>query len=259
MSRTQIIASLLLALLACSSQAAEPLRLRVLTYNIHHAEGIDGKLDLPRIAEVIKAARPDLAAIQEVDQQVERSAKADQPAELARLTGMHIAFGPNLKYQGGDYGNVVLSRFPIKRHKNHALPSLDDGETRGILQTEIELPKEYGVVVFLATHFDHRQDDRERLASARQILELDHMAPALMAGDLNDLPDSDTLTALASTWKVANDKPRATFPVDKPAKQIDYVLFSPRSRWKVVETKVLDESVASDHRPLLAVLELQPE
>src|SRR5690606_78873 len=64
----------------------KPLRLRVLSYNIHHGEGIDGKLDLERIAKVILAVKPDLVAVQEVDQNTERADKIDQPAELARLT-----------------------------------------------------------------------------------------------------------------------------------------------------------------------------
>ncbi|MEX2025646.1 MAG: endonuclease/exonuclease/phosphatase family protein, partial [Pirellulaceae bacterium] len=63
------------------------LQLRVLTYNIHHGEGIDGKLDLPRIARVIESVDPDLVALQEVDRRVERTGSVDQPAELARLTG----------------------------------------------------------------------------------------------------------------------------------------------------------------------------
>jgi endonuclease/exonuclease/phosphatase family metal-dependent hydrolase len=58
-----------------------------------------------------------------------------------------------------------------------------------------------------------------------------------------------------TTWKNTADQPLPTIPVEKPARQIDYVLVRPANRWKVVETRVLDETVASDHRALLVVLE----
>src|SRR3954468_2494324 len=90
-----------------------PERVRVLSYNIHHGEGVDGKLDLERIAAVINAVEPDLVALQEVDQRVARTRLIDEPADLARLTKMHVAFGANLALQGGHYGNAVLSRWPI--------------------------------------------------------------------------------------------------------------------------------------------------
>ncbi len=235
------------------------LRLRVLSYNIHHGEGVDRQLDLPRIANVIKSVKPDLVALQEVDQGTERTNKVDQPAELARLTGMDIVFGGNIRYQGGDYGNAVLSRLPISRHNNHLLPRFDDGEQRGVLEVEVEMPGGYATLVFLATHLDHRAGDRERVASARAINELaaDKTSwPAVLAGDLNDVPDSQTLREFEAMWTRANEKMLPTIPVDQPTRQIDFILFRPAERWKAIEVQVLDEAVASDHRAIFAVLEL---
>ncbi len=235
------------------------LRLRVLSYNIHHGEGVDRQLDLPRIANVIKSVKPDLVALQEVDQGTERTNKVDQPAELARLTGMDIVFGGNIRYQGGDYGNAVLSRLPISRHNNHLLPRFDDGEQRGVLEVEVEMPGGYATLLFLATHLDHRAGDRERVASARAINELaaDKTSwPAVLAGDLNDVPDSQTLREFEAMWTRANEKMLPTIPVDQPTRQIDFILFRPAERWKAIEVQVLDEAVASDHRAIFAVLEL---
>lgn len=240
------------------NSGTKPLELRVLTYNIHHAEGVDRKLDLPRIAEVIKSTKADLVALQEVDSGVQRSDRVDQPRELANLTGMHVVFGNNIRYQDGDYGNAVLSRFPIARHENHPLPSLREGEQRGVMEVELDLPGSAGRLLFLATHFDYRPDEQERLASVRFIN--DRMAaqnerPALLAGDLNALPDSNTLRLLEAAWTRANKEVLFTFPAKEPVRQIDYILFRPASRWKTIEVRVPDEPVASDHRPLLAVLE----
>jgi endonuclease/exonuclease/phosphatase family metal-dependent hydrolase len=237
-----------------------PFRIRVLTYNIHHGQGIDGKLDLERIARVILSVEPDLVTLQEVDRNTQRTLLVDQPAELARLTKMHVVFGDNIAFQGGQYGNAVLSQFSIRRHENHALPTLDQGEQRGVLEAEVELPDKQSSFLMLATHLDHRRNARERIASAVAINNLIARrgdTAALLAGDLNAIPGSTTLVELAKQWKRANEQIAPTIPVGKPTRQIDYVMFRPVERWKVVETKVLDEAVASDHRAVLAVLDLQ--
>ena len=96
--------------------------LRVLTYNIHHGEGTDGKFDLDRIAKLISAQEPDLVALQEIDVKTARASGVDQAAKLAKLTGMHYAFGRFMKYDGGEYGQMVLSKHPILRQLNLRLP-----------------------------------------------------------------------------------------------------------------------------------------
>ena len=241
------------------SNAAEPIRLRVLSYNIHHAEGIDRKLDLERIAGVIRSVEPDLVALQEVDQKVKRTQVVDQSGELAKLTRLQVVFGANIELQGGHYGNAVLSRFPVSRHENHLLPNIDESEQRGVIEAEIKIPDLDMSLLLLATHLDYRADERERLASAKVINELAAQhpnQPALLAGDLNATHNSKTLQQLETMWTRANEKPMATVPVNQPDKQIDFILYRPANRWKVVEVKVLDEAVASDHLAIFAVLEL---
>ncbi|WDQ15362.1 endonuclease/exonuclease/phosphatase family protein [Rhodopirellula sp. P2] len=239
--------------------AAEPVQLRVLCYNIHHGEGVDGKLDLQRIAKVIQSVEPDLVTLQEVDQKASRSGSVDQPAELARLTGMQVAFGPNIPLQGGHYGNAVLSKYPIVDHRNRLLPNFDDGEQRGVLSAELQIPGLDQPLLLLATHLDSRRNDRERIASAKAINQIVSKTPersALLAGDMNDVLNSPTLDELETKWTRVNERVMPTIPVAKPQRQIDFILFRPSTRWKLIEVKVLDEVVASDHRPIFAVLEL---
>src|SRR3954468_8814556 len=82
--------------LLCAPAAAElPREIRVVTYNIHHGEGIDGKFDLKRIAHLVMAEKPDVVALQEVDQGTKRASGVDQPAEFEKLTGMKGVFGRN--------------------------------------------------------------------------------------------------------------------------------------------------------------------
>ena len=241
--------------------SAKPLRLRVLSYNIHHAEGVDHKLDVERIARVILSVEPDIVALQEVDQKARRTQSVDQPAELARLTKMNVAFGANIELQGGHYGNAVLSRFPITQHKNHLLPNLDHGEQRGVFTAMLQLPGFVDPLLFYATHLDHRPDEQERLSSANMINELitKHPdQPALLAGDLNATPNSKTLQRFRSDWFPVNNDPMPTIPVKQPSKQIDFILYRPQARWKVIEVKILDESIASDHRAIFTILELLP-
>lgn len=238
----------------------EPLRLRVLSYNIHHGQGVDGKLDLQRIADVILSVKPDLVALQEVDQNTKRTGGVDQAAKLAELTKMKVVFGANIDLQGGHYGNAVLSRLPIESHQNVLLPNLDSGEQRGVIQAELKLPAADQALLLLATHFDHRRDSRERVQSAEKVNAIVAKLqdkPALLAGDLNATPDSQTLKVLQQQWTIANQQPLATVPVQQPSKQIDFILFRPAQRWSVVDVTVLDEAVASDHRAILAVLELK--
>lgn len=254
---------LVLAILVSGSTLVagqQPVRLRVLSYNIHHAQGVDGKLDLQRIANVILSVKPDFVALQEVDQNTSRTGGVDQAAELAKLTEMKSVFGANIDLQGGHYGNAVLTRLPIGSHQNVLLPNVNHGEQRGVIQADLKLPGSGQSLLLLATHFDHRKDSSERLQSARKVNALVAERPdqpALLAGDLNATPDSQTLQALQQQWTLANEQPLATIPVKEPVKQIDFILLRPAERWSVVEVKVLDEAVASDHRAILAVLELK--
>jgi len=263
---------------ARTSQAVDrPARLRVLSYNIHHGEGVDGKLDLERIAEVVRSSQADLAALQEVDQGVDRTRRVDQPAALAKLTGMHAVFEKNIDHQGGAYGNAVLSKWPVKSHRNIVLPCLlrpgqrDDREQRGALAVEVETPSG-DEITFVSTHLDSRPWEDERLKSAvllNQELAGDgqrsessagaaERRPTLLVGDLNAVRSSGVMDEFAKCWTIAGDRELPTVPAGSPRRQIDFVLLHPASRWRVVEVQVVDEPVASDHRPLVAVLELQP-
>ncbi len=233
--------------------------IRVLSYNLHHGRGVDGKLDLERLAKVIRAAKPDLVALQEVDNKVKRSGNVDQPRMLAELTGMSSVYGANIPLQGGHYGNALLSRLPITASENRMLPSFDNGEQRGVIDATINGLVGSEPLQFMATHFDHRSNDRERIASAVEINQWinSDSSLAILAGDLNDTRSSDTLLELSKQWSIAGDEEMPTYPSQQPNLQIDFVLFRPANRWMVKNVQVLEEKVASDHRPILVTLALR--
>lgn len=240
------------------SEGAEPVRIRVVSYNIHHGEGIDGKLDLPRIAKVINEVEPDIVALQEVDQKVDRSGRVPQADELAKLTKMNSVFGGNIPLQGGFYGNAILTKYRSISMTNHGLPQLGPGEKRGVIEADITVPGLDQPLKFLATHFDHRRDDAERVASAKAIAQLAddwNDSPALFCGDLNAVPEAESIQLIKKEWTSANRENLNTIPAQEPNRQIDYILYRPAKGWKVIEFKVLEEEIASDHRAILAVLE----
>lgn len=244
-----------------STQAQPPLKLTVLSYNIHHAEGVDGKLDVERIANIIKSVTPDLVALQEVDRKTKRVKNMDQPMELSLQTGMDIVFGKTIDYQGGEYGIAVLSRLPIDAYEVYPLPSPVQREPRALLELKLNLPEGYpSPLYFYCTHLDHVREDVNRIAAVNHISEIVQKigdAPALLAGDINDVRGSTTLDLLTQDWEIAGEE-MYTIPVGKPQRQIDFIFSRPEGRWRVVDVRVLDEKTASDHRPILAELEFLP-
>lgn len=229
--------------------------LRVLSYNIHHGEGTDGKLDLTRLARVIRAADPDLVALQEVDDRTKRAGGVDQTAELARLTGLHARFGKAINYGGGGYGQAVLSRFPIDEVTVHPLPGAPERERRIALEVRVKADGRELCVV--TTHLDHQvATEREQQAAKLNALFAGADRPVILAGDFNAAPEDKAIAALSDKWAAATaDKGLLTFPAGKPSKQIDYVWFRPTDRFRAGAARVLDEPVTSDHRPVLVVLE----
>jgi len=235
---------------------AEPAVFRAMTYNIHHGEGVDGRLDLERIAAVIREAGADLVALQEVDKGVQRTAQRDLPAELAALTGMTCIFSNNFPYQGGEYGNAVLTRFPVRRWSNTHLRMLRPGEQRGVLAVVVEVQGRE--LLFLNTHLDHRPDDSERLqnvAQFREVLAGYGALPALLAGDFNDRPGSRTYLGMAGrfedVWSRAGNGDGFTYSSVKPDRRIDYLWLSHGAPLQPVRAWV-PRSEASDHLPLVA-------
>ena len=242
--------------------AARARELTVMVYNIRHAEGVDGAIDLERIAGVIREARPDIVALNEVDRLTTRTGRVDQAAELARMLGMNAAFGANLLYQGGEYGNAILSRFPIVAATNLALPS--GNEQRGLLHATLDVGGEQLHV--LATHLGLSDDERVRQLQsiAWYVGGLDD--PVILAGDFNMEfgVESALGPRLRDTWRLRNEEGRTrlprtglTFPSTRPTRRIDFILISEGIGLRGDDPVRTIPSPASDHLPVVADLELE--
>lgn len=263
MSRRPLSASLMLLIvgLVLQAGAAEPVAIKMLTYNIHHGEGMDKKLDLPRIAEVIKRTEADLVVLQEVDKATTRSKGVDQAAELGRLTGMHAAFGKAMAYAGGEYGEALLARWPLRDVTVHPLPAPSDHEPRCAISARVRVGEEGPEVLFAGTHLDH-MTATVRLCQSEKLnasLAAAGPLPSILAGDLNATPEAPSIKVLLEHWTDASaQQPAPTFSSVEPRVRIDYVFYRPAERWRVVSSRVIDEPMASDHRPLLLTLRLLP-
>lgn len=238
--------------------------LTVLSFNIHHGADAAGVVDLEKIAAEIEASGADVVGLQEVDRFWGRSGLVDQPRWLAERLGWHVAFGANLQLapEAGqtrtrEYGNAVLSRYPILQSRNRLLTSIDyterPTEQRGLLQTWIATPT--GVVAFASTHLDHQREEQRELAASEIIRWSKHLPKRqILVGDLNAEPGSPAVDALTARWTdgqaVAGDGSGYTYPVEGPTKRIDFVLAA-GLRFRSVEVIASD---ASDHLPVKAVL-----
>ena len=226
--------------------------IRVLTYNLHHGEGVDGKVDLKRIARIISDTHADIVALQEVDQKTQRTGGVDQAAELARLTGLHFAYGKAMDYQGGAYGQALLSRWPLTEFVVHPLPDPTQVEPRIAISAQVRPPGQPGFR-FVGTHLDAKSDDNARWQQTTRLIELfgADATPTILVGDFNARPETRILQALTPYFCDASAaNPAPTIPAHKPTSRIDYILVRPAAQWQIQASAVLPEAVASDHRPL---------
>lgn len=220
-----------------------------------------GDFDLDVLAKVIKEANPDFVALQEVDFLTNRAKKYDLVTELAWRTKMAGIFGKAMDYDGGAYGEGVLSKYSFLKSRNVALPYMKGQEPRAALEVLNILPSG-DTIAFIGTHLAH-EGKEGRLQQAKKINEVfsQNPYPTILAGDLNAQPASLTINTLEEVWESTYDKknPAFTYPSDDPRIKIDYVMFYPKNRWRIIEAKVIADTLASDHCAYLVSLELIEE
>lgn len=228
------------------------LRLKILSYNVRNARGMDDVTDFDRVADVINRINADCVALQELDSATERSGGIVVLDELAKRTDMYATYSASIDYRGGKYGVGVLTKEKPLRFETIPLPGSE--EKRSLLVVEME---DY---VICSTHWSLRQPDRlASVALINDVLKKYTTKPVFLAGDLNAVPESDEISELSQGWTILSDSNQPTIPVDNPTRCIDYVLFkdNPSFRVQVVNTKVENEPLASDHLPVWVEVEVK--
>lgn len=239
-----------------------PVNVKVMSYNIHHAEGVDGVLDMERIARIIEEEEADIIGLQEVDNHwSERSDFQDQAKWLAERLGMFYVYAANLDrdpLNEGEprrqYGTAILSKYPILHSENHPLTKIGNTEQRGLLEAAINVKGNH--LHFYNTHLALTTAERE--IQMKEIIAIagESKGPKVIMGDLNAVPESIEMQPMYAQYlDVFADQPEAyTYPAVNPTKRIDYIFTS--TDVKAVETEVL-QTLASDHLPLTAELVLE--
>jgi endonuclease/exonuclease/phosphatase family metal-dependent hydrolase len=174
---------------------------------------------------------------------------------------MKAYFAKAIDYGGGEYGVAILSKFQMEGMKNNPLPTAagTGGEPRTLASAIITLSPG-NKIVFACTHLDAQRSDTNRLLQAQKVVDIlkRETLPVILAGDFNAAPSTPTIDIFDSyfTRSCITDC-GFTIPVVNPTKTIDFIVYSPKERFKVTQHKVIAETYASDHRPVIAVLELQ--
>ena len=236
--------------------------IKVLSFNILHGATTQGDFNLDAIAKVIIEVDPDFVALQEVDYKTNRAKKYDLATELGWRAKMAPLFARAMPYDGGEYGEGVLSKHTFLQTRNVDLPFIPGDEPRAALEITTVLPSG-DTINFIGTHLDHLRNDENRIMQAKKINQVfsSNPYPMILAGDLNAEPGSEPMNILEEMWtsSYTKDQQKFTYPSDQASKKIDYVLFYPENRWRVIETKVIQDTIASDHCAYLVTLELMDE
>ncbi|MCD6176155.1 MAG: endonuclease/exonuclease/phosphatase family protein [Planctomycetes bacterium] len=244
--------------------------LTVMLYNIHHAEGMDGKLSTDRIATIIKESNADVIALNEVDNQYgKRSNFQYQTKIIAEKIGMNYYFGPAIKKKDPfrEYGNAILSRFEFRQQSNHPLPNNEKCEPRACISAVVKVGDQ-DIRVFV-THLDHKSDSliNKQIGYVQELASSESNLPVLIMGDFNEEifsqkdPSKEWVslqTNYTSAFKVAGVGPVGTC-LGNENKKIDFIFISSRFSDAVEDCYVFRNEItnqASDHWPLIAHINL---
>jgi len=227
--------------------------IRVATYNVHSCVGTDRRHDPARTAAVIAELDADVVALQEFRYPADIALETRTPVVLTALERYECALGPTLTRKAHCYGNVLLTRHPIRDLRRIDL-SLRRHEPRGALAVTLDV---HGTALHvLATHLGLRLGER-RFQVGRLLAYLEEVRHdfGVILGDFNDwLPGRSLVKVLDDRWGAA---PRpATFPSRHPLLALDRIWIHPRRALRVLAAHATDSARrASDHLPVVAELE----
>lgn len=242
------------------------MRLRVVTYNVHKGVGTDGRLDLERIAEVIRHYDADVTVLQEVMFYEPWRGKRSQASELHELLGRpHAAIGLNCRRHFGIYGNVTFSRWPLAVQENVDL-TMPLKRPRSALRTSVSVGER--LLHVYNAHLGLVRLER-RLQAERLVADIDaeipNDEPVVVLGDTNDWRDRLFPGVFEGAGYVRHKtRPRGpshgSFPSWYPVADIDRVFArGPVHLARVFPSRLALARVASDHLPVVAELELRED
>ena len=247
-----IIISVFTFSVSCGSKNRDLQSFKIASYNVRNAKGMDNVIDFDRVAKVINDMNAQAIAIQELDSATERSNDLEVLDELAKRTNMHASFYGSIEFQGGKYGNGILTKEKPLSQEGIALPGSE--EKRSLLIVELE------DFVLCCTHLSLTEADRQTsMKLIKKHTEKYNSKPVFLAGDLNARPESSEIKDLSQSWEMLSDITQPTFRSDNPDRTIDYILLKSNNKYthKVTDAQVVNEPMASDHRPLWVEVKIE--
>ena len=239
----------------------------VMSYNIRHCAPYYGTsetttADVNNVANVIKQKKPDVVLLQEVDYKTTRSLGVDQAKELAKLAGYpYYYFFKQKDFQGGAYGAAILSSFQLNEIVNHDLPKEINGLTitgSNVLGTA-KIKFNGSNVCLAVIHLSVTQSERDRqFPIMMEALDSKQDIPVILGGDFNSKPDNSIIGKLeaAGFIRTNKDPQNFTIPSNAPNREIDYIAYRPQNGVEVVSHTVITGVNASDHLPIISVLNI---
>ena len=209
---------------------------------------MDDICSFQRVANVINNASPDVVAIQEVDSMTRRSGQKYVLGEIAECTQMHACFAPAIEFEGGKYGIGLLTKQVPLRLQTIPLPGRE--EARTLILAEFE---DY---IYCCTHLSLTEGDRMKSLEIVKSLIASYKKPLFLAGDMNAEPESDFIKELQKDFQILSNPEKHTYPAPDPKETIDYIAASKQNAtgFAVISARVVNEPMASDHRPILVEL-----
>lgn len=228
-------------------------RIRVMTYNIHHGKSFFGVRSIDEISGIIAENNLDIVGLQEVDNGMLRSGFKNQAQYLGARLNMNYAFGENISFVSGKYGNAILSRHPIVEYENYLLPS--GREQRGYLRAMIDVNGRR--LQFIVTHLGLNHKERAvQLEIIRRHIET-LQQEVILVGDFNALQGSPEIRGISKILQDSGDLTGnddiPTFDLPLLSKRIDYIFVG--QGFRIDDYEVI-RSRASDHYPVKAELVL---
>jgi endonuclease/exonuclease/phosphatase family metal-dependent hydrolase len=237
--------------------------IRVATYNVHKCRGMDRRVDVARIADVIGHLNADVVALQEIFRADDPGhEEADQVAYLARTLGYHFAFGQNRLMRGEPYGNATLSRFPIVYREKYDL-TVRRQERRGCLRTDIRVASGRQVHVYnvhLSTRYFARPHQARRLLSAEVVNHPTVRGPRIVVGDFNEWTRGLATRLMGASFASVDVRllgRRRTYPGLFPVLHLDHFYYDTALKLRGCRLHRSKLALAaSDHLPLVAEFEI---
>jgi endonuclease/exonuclease/phosphatase family metal-dependent hydrolase len=236
-----------------ADRAPGPGTLRIATWNIHAGVGCDGRYDAARIIAVLKELRADIIALQEV---APLAVHGEFLPQLQAALPLTVIAGPTYSRDGVDFGNALLSRFPVSGC-THIDLSVDHHERRAAIDVHVDIDGH--ALRVISTHlglrpYERRQQVRKILAA----LDRDPTSPTVLMGDVNEW----YLWGRPLRWLHAHfHTPPAppTFPSRRPVFALDRIWVRPASLvQRLSPHRTPLARMASDHLPLVAELRWSP-